>query len=118
MTLAGLQPDVLRGAIRILLASPSYDALTVIAGSSAVGSPALLADAIHDCLATTGKPVIAYVSAHAPNVGAVLTERGVPAYTSAESCTAALSGLRQAAHSPAGEYATRAEQAVDIGGLP
>ncbi|MCS3764249.1 acetate--CoA ligase family protein [Bradyrhizobium centrosematis] len=97
VTLAGLQPDLLRGAIRVLLASRSYDALIVIAGSSAVGSPALMADAIHDCLPLSDKPVIAYVSPHAPEVVAVLTRRGVPAYTSAESCTAALDGLLRAA---------------------
>ncbi|RXT43423.1 acetate--CoA ligase family protein [Bradyrhizobium betae] len=96
VTLAGLQPDLLRAAIRILLASPSYDALTIIVGSSAVGSPTLMADAIHDCLPMSDKPVIAYVSPHAPEVGSVLTRRGVPAYTSAESCAAALDGLLQA----------------------
>ena len=96
VTLAGLQPDLLRAAIRILLASPSYDALAVIAGSSAVGSPALMADAIHDCLPLSDKPVIAYVSPYAPDVVSVLTRRGVPAYTSAESCAAALDGLLQA----------------------
>lgn len=96
VTLAGLQPDLLRAAIKILLASPSYDALAVIAGSSAVGSPALMADAIHDCLPLGDKPVIAYVSPYAPDVVSVLTRRGVPAYTSAESCAAALDGLLQA----------------------
>lgn len=96
VTLAGLQPDLLRAAIRILLASPSYDALAVIAGSSAVGSPALMADAIHDCLPLSDKPVIAYVSPYAPEVVSVLTRRGVPAYTSAESCAAALDGLLRA----------------------
>ena len=96
VTLAGLQPDLLRGAIRTLLASPTYDALTIIVGSSAVGSPALMADAIHDCLDMSDKPVIAYVSPYAPEVGAVLTKRGVPAYTSAESCAVALAGLLQA----------------------
>ncbi|WFU73232.1 acetate--CoA ligase family protein [Bradyrhizobium sp. CB2312] len=96
VTLAGLQPGLLRAAIKILLASPSYDALAVIAGSSAVGSPALMADAIHDCLPLSDKPVIAYVSPYAPDVVSVLTRRGVPAYTSAESCAAALDGLLQA----------------------
>src|SRR5690606_11170290 len=32
VTLAGLQPELLRGAIRALLDSPSYDAIVVIAG--------------------------------------------------------------------------------------
>lgn len=118
LTLAGLHPDILRGAIRALLASPSYDALVVIAGSSAVGSPALLADAVHDCLPESDKPVIAYVSPHAPDVGAVLTARGVPAYTSAESCASAFSGLLQASRSARGEVASLPERQVDIADLP
>ena len=115
LTLAGLHPEILRGAIRTLLASPSYDALVVIAGSSAVGSPALLADAVHDSLPLSDKPVIAYVSPHAPNVGAVLTARGVPAYTSAESCASALLGLLLDARPAQDESEVSAEPQVDIG---
>ncbi|MBH5398756.1 acetate--CoA ligase family protein [Bradyrhizobium sp. CNPSo 4010] len=118
VTLAGLQPDLLRAAIRILLASPSYDALVVIAGSSAVGSPALMADAIHDCLPLSGKPVIAYVSPHAPDAVSVLTQRGVPAYTSAESCAAALDGLLQAGMFEQVPTSGSAGTAVDITDLP
>ena len=104
VTLAGLRPDLLRGAIRALLASPGYDALVVIAGSSALAQPELMADAIRDCLPGTDKPVLAYVSPHAPEVLAVLTRRGVPAYAAAESCTAALEGLWRAGHlAPAGD---------------
>ncbi len=93
VTLAGLRPDLLRGAIRTLLASPSYDALIIIVGSSSLAQPELMAGAIQDCLPETDKPVMAYVSPHAPEVGALLTRCGVPAYSAAESCTAALSGL-------------------------
>ncbi|MDD1528062.1 6-carboxyhexanoate--CoA ligase [Bradyrhizobium sp. WBOS7] len=118
VTLAGLQPELLRGAIRILLASPSYDALVVIAGSSAVGSPALMADAIHDCLPLSDKPVIAYVSPYAPEVVSVLTRHGVPAYTSAESCTAALDGLLRAARPEQVQTATPSLTIVDAGDLP
>lgn len=97
VTLAGLRPDLLRGAIRVLLDSPSYDALVVIVGSSALAMPELMAHAIRDCLPGTDKPVLAYVSPHAPEVAAVLTRNGVPAYAAAESCTAALKGLRHTA---------------------
>jgi acyl-CoA synthetase (NDP forming) len=114
LTLAGLHPDILRGAIRALLASPSYDALVIIAGSSAVGSPALLADSVRDCLPDSDKPVIAYVSPYAPDVGAVLTARGVPAFSSAESCASAFSGLILAAQSSRREVASSAEWKVDI----
>ncbi|MBR0785300.1 acetate--CoA ligase family protein [Bradyrhizobium iriomotense] len=118
VTLAGLQPDLLRAAIRILLASPSYDALAVIAGSSAVGSPALMADAIHDCLPLSDKPVIAYVSPYAPDVVSVLTRRGVPAYTSAESCAAALDGLLQAGMPEQVQASGSNGTAVDISDFP
>ena len=97
VTLAGLQPELLRGAIRVLLASPSYDALTIIVGSSSLAMPELMAGAIEDCLPLSDKPLIAYVSPHAPGVGTLLTRRGVPAFAAAESCTAALAGMRQAA---------------------
>jgi len=98
VTLAGLQPDLLRGAIKTLLASPSYDALAIIVGSSGLAMPELMANAIQDCLPLTDKPVIAYVSPHAPDVAALLTRRGVPAFAAAESCTAALSGMLHANH--------------------
>lgn len=118
VTLAGLQPDLLRSAIRILLASPSYDALAIIVGSSAVGSPTLMADAIHDCLPMSDKPVIAYVSPYAPDVVSILTRRGVPAYTSAESCAAALDGLVQAGMPKQVQTSGSIEPAVDISDFP
>ena len=98
VTLAGLQPTLLRGAINVLLQSDSYDALTIIVGSSSLAMPELLAGAIQDCLPNSDKPVIAYVSPHAPEVGALLTQRGVPAFAAAESCTAALRAMHQVAH--------------------
>jgi len=93
VTLAGLRPDLLRGAITALLASPSYDALTIIVGSSSLAQPELMAGAIQDCLHLTDKPVLAYISPHAPEVGSLLTQRGVPAFAAAESCTAALGAM-------------------------
>ncbi len=102
VTLAGLQPAVLRGAVAALLSSPSYDALIVIVGSSGVAQPRLMADAISGAMtdepAFANKPVLAYVSPHAPEAAAVLSSLGVPAFTAPESCAAALlaMGHRQA----------------------
>ena len=73
VTLAGLKPELLRGAINVLLQSPTYDALTIIVGSSSLAMPELMAGAIQDCLPNSDKPIIAYVSPHAPEVGALLT---------------------------------------------
>ncbi len=95
VTLAGLQPDILGGVVRALLDSPTYDGLVIIVGSSGVAAPDLMANAIAPCLATTPKPVIAYVSPHAPQASAQLTARNVPAYVSPESCGAVLAALLQ-----------------------
>jgi acetate---CoA ligase (ADP-forming) len=106
VTLAGLQPELLRGAISALLDSPSYDALVLIAGSSALAMPELMAGAIAKCLPHSNKPVLAYVSPHAPHVAAILTEQGVPAFNAPESCAVALVAMWNATHSSAGDAST------------
>ena len=118
VTLAGLQPDLLRGAIDVLLESPSYDALAIIVGSSSLAMPELMAGAIEDCLPHSDKPVIAYVSPHAPEVGALLTQRGVPAFAAAESCTAALAAMFEAGRWQAPAPADAPAKSVAIDDLP
>jgi acyl-CoA synthetase (NDP forming) len=93
VTLAGLQPDLLRGAITALLDSPSYDALVIILGSSSLAMPELMAGAVKDSMHVSNKPVLAYVSPYAPNVAAIMTSLGVPAFTQPESCGVALSSM-------------------------
>ncbi|WP_353201773.1 acetate--CoA ligase family protein [Polynucleobacter sp.] len=96
VTLAGLQPDLLRGAISALLDSPTYDALILILGSSSLSMPDLMADAVRNCMKSSDKPVIAYVSPHAPIAGALMTKLGVPAFSQPESCSVALSSMLHA----------------------
>ena len=96
VTLAGLEPNLLKGAIQALLDSPSYDALVIIVGSSGLAQPELMANAIQACLHTSEKPVLAFVSPHAPQVAAVLTQCGVPAFMAPESCSAALQAMQHA----------------------
>lgn len=98
VTLAGLQPDLLRGAISALLDSPTYDALILILGSSSLAMPDLMAGAVRDCMQTSVKPVIAYVSPHAPIAGALMTKLGVPAFSQPESCSVALGSMLHASH--------------------
>jgi acyl-CoA synthetase (NDP forming) len=117
VTLAGLQPKLLRQALNALLDSPVYDAVVVIVGSSALAMPDLVADAIRDCLPGTDKPVLAYVSPHAPGVGALLNRRGVPAFSAPESCAVALRGLLDHQQGIAAD-AARAGPAVAIDDLP
>lgn len=118
VTLAGLRPDLLRGAIRALLASPSYDALVIVVGSSGLARPELMAGAIEDCLPDSDKPVFAYVSPHAPAVGKLLTEKGVPAYAAAESISAAVAAMHQVAHRPAPTPLQSVPEAIALDDLP
>ncbi len=101
VTLAGLQPDLLRGAIGTLSASDDYDALVMIVGSSSLGNPQLMADAICDCLPETDKPIVAFVSPHAPNVAHLLNQRQIPAFMEPECCAVALDAMWQTQAEPA-----------------
>jgi acyl-CoA synthetase (NDP forming) len=96
VTLAGLQPELLKGAISAVLSSPTYDALVVIVGASALALPELMSNAIKSCMELSDKPILAYISPHAPNIGALLTQGGVPAFSAPESCSAALVAMLHA----------------------
>jgi len=93
VTLAGLQPDLLRGAIQALLDSPTFDALILIMGSSSLAMPELMVGAVRDCMLTSEKPIIAYVSPHAPIAGALMNKLGVPTFSQPESCSVSLSSM-------------------------
>lgn len=99
VTLAGLDPVLLRGIIRAVLASPLYDALVVVVGSSSLAMPDLVADAIRDCLGDSDKPILTYVSPHAPNVVKVLEGRGIPAFLNPESCAVAFKAMEMVSRS-------------------
>lgn len=96
VTLAGLRPELLRSAITALLESPSYDALVVVAGSSALVQPNLAADAAAACQAKSDKPLIAYVAPHAPHVVRLFNTRGIPAVATPETCATILKALARA----------------------
>lgn len=93
VTLAGLRPDLLQGAVKALLESPSYDGLIVIVGSSGLSQPELMAGALQAHLPHTDKPVMAYISPHAPEVAGLLMRRGVPAFFAAESIASSFAAL-------------------------
>ena len=114
VTLAGLQPALFRTAISALLDSPSFDAVVVIAGSSALADPSLVTDAVFECQGASSKPLLVYVSPHAPHLVAMLNRGGVPAFSTPESCATVLAAMQprptQAALQPAA--------ATDMSALP
>lgn len=110
VTLAGLRPDLFRGAITALLESPGYDAVVVVIGSSALAAPDLVAGAIVECQARSDKPVLAYVSPHAPHLVRLLNGQGIAAFATPESCASVVRALQRRAAPPAPDV-----QAADPG---
>ncbi len=94
VTLAGLQPALFRTAIGALLDSPSFDAVVVIAGSSALADPSVVTGAVFECQAASSKPLLVYVSPHAPQLVATLNRGGVPAFSTPESCATVLAAMQ------------------------
>lgn len=107
LTLAGLQPDIMRGAISALMESNDYDAVISIVGSSGVGRPDLVATPAIDVNESATKPLIVYTSPSAPEIVYRLNASGVPAYDSPEGCATALAALFQANRSAATESSFR-----------
>jgi acyl-CoA synthetase (NDP forming) len=98
VTLAGLRPDILRGVIHALAESPTFDAFAIIVGSSGVARPDLISDAIAAAMPVRTKPVVAYISPHAPEAVTRLTELGVPTFTAPEGLASSLSALWRASN--------------------
>lgn len=94
LTLAGLQPQIMQEAMRILLESADYDAVISVVGSSGVARPTLMADAIRDSQRDSSKPVLAYVSPYAPQALLRINSNQGVAFTAPEACASALLALK------------------------
>jgi acetate---CoA ligase (ADP-forming) len=94
VTLAGLRRELFCSAIGLLLGSPSYDAVIVIVGSSALASPTIVVDAVVACHTGSDKPLLTYVSPHAPHLVRLLNRQGVPSFATPESLAAVLEALQ------------------------
>lgn len=100
LTLAGLTPAVVRGAVAALGESDGFDAVIAIVGSSGIGRPDLVATPVIDSAAVMSRPLLVYTSPMAPEIVRRLNTAGVPAFDAPESCAAALDALFRAAHPP------------------
>ncbi|UMA64931.1 acetate--CoA ligase family protein [Roseivivax marinus] len=89
VTLAGVKPDIMTAATEALLTSESVDGVAVVVGSSALAQPEIAVGAIRAGAARSDKPLIAYVSPHAPHIALDLNRQGIPAFTAPETCATA-----------------------------
>jgi acyl-CoA synthetase (NDP forming) len=90
LTLAGVEPAIMTAATQALLDAPGIDGVVVVVGSSALARPDVAVGAIRAGAAASGKPLIAYVSPHAPHILALLNREGVPAFAAPETCATVL----------------------------
>ncbi|EMS97439.1 CoA-binding protein [Agrobacterium tumefaciens str. Cherry 2E-2-2] len=90
VTLEGINPLTMCNAAAILMKSDHIDCVAVVIGSSALIDPDAAVNSICAATEESDKPVVAYVSPHAPHITRDLNMRGVPAFTAAESCACAL----------------------------
>ncbi|MCP1200574.1 acetate--CoA ligase family protein [Notoacmeibacter sp. MSK16QG-6] len=90
VTLAGVEPAIMTAATKALLASDEIDGVVVVVGSSALARPDVAVDAIRAGAAASDKPLIAYVSPHAPHILALLNRDGIPAFAAPETCATVL----------------------------
>ena len=93
VTLAGVKSDTFRTILDAVVASPTYDAIAVVLGSSALREPETAGAPLRECAARTAKPVVGFVSPDAPQLVRTLNLAGVPAFSAPESCAAALAAL-------------------------
>lgn len=116
VTLAGLNPDLFRKVLRILVDSKSYDAVIAIFGASAITRPEIMAVPLEETLAVTDKPLLAYVSPAVPKVIEHLNKVGIPAFAMPESCASALLAMQPRAVPAIAP--PRPAPVVDCGSLP
>jgi len=95
VTLAGVKTETFRTILDAVTASPTYDAVAVVLGSSALREPETVGLPLRDCAARSGKPVIGFVSPDAPQLVRTLNLAGVPTFAAPESCATALSAMRR-----------------------
>lgn len=90
VTLAGVEPSIMTAATKALLGAEGIDGVVVVVGSSALARPEVAVGAIHAGAEASDKPLLAYVSPHAPHIVDLLNREGVPAFTAPETCATVL----------------------------
>jgi len=108
VTLAGVKSDTFRTILGLVTASPSYDAVAVVLGSSALREPETVGGPLRECAAASDKPVVGFVSPDAPQLVRTLNLAGVATFPAPESCAAALAALRRAGDTARIECVSRA----------
>ena len=94
VTLAGVRSDTFRTILDAVVASPTYDAIVVVLGSSALREPETVGGPLRECAAMSERPVVGFVSPDAPALVRQLNLAGVPTFAAPEGCSVGLAAMR------------------------
>lgn len=100
VTLAGVKSETFRTILDAVVASPRYDAVAVVLGSSALREPETAGKPLRECSAASEKPIVGFVSPDAPQLVRQLNLAGVPTFAAPESAATALAALRRYNEAP------------------
>ena len=95
VTLAGVKSETFRTILDAVVASPIYDAVAVVLGSSALREPETVGKPLRECAAASEKPIVGFVSPDAPQLVRALNLAGVPTFAAPESVATVLAALRR-----------------------
>ena len=96
VTMAGAKPDVMKSVIAALLDDPETGVLVVAIGSSAQFNPDLTVDPLVAALEEAKEdhaPLVVLPLPHAPDTLKLLTDKGIPTFTTPESCAEGVAAL-------------------------
>ena len=111
VTLAGVKSETFRTILDAVVASPTYDAVAVVLGASALREPETLGKPLRECAAASEKPIIGFVSPDAPQLVRTLNIAGVPTFAAPESVATTLAALRRVSEMVA---ATPTEEQITV----
>ncbi|HLQ91326.1 MAG TPA: acetate--CoA ligase family protein [Xanthobacteraceae bacterium] len=112
VTLAGVKSETFRVILDVVTASPIYDAVVVVLGSSALREPETASRPLRECALANTKPIIGFASPDAPQLVRQLNLAGVPTFAAPESCATALAAMRRAAEADAPEQEPAPTKAI------
>lgn len=95
VTLAGVKSAIFSTILDAVVTSPTYDAVAVVLGSSALREPETVGAPLREFAAKCDKPIVGFVSPHAPQLVRQLNLAGVPTFAAPESCAAGLAAMRR-----------------------
>lgn len=114
VTLAGVRSETFRTVLDAVRASATYDAVAVVLGSSALREPDTAGVPLRECSAASDKPILGFVSPHAPDLIRQLNLAGVPTFAAPESCASALAAMRAAHLTPSPQEMKAGVSASDL----